>query len=194
MVIVPVSTISAWQQCFANWFPNANVVSLTGSKKDRQVIVENELLMAFEQTPIHRFHVLLTTPTIALIESEQLKRFKWRLLCIDEAHNIKNKDTKRNKVFSEFSTDAKLLLTGTPVSNNLNELFNLLHFLDGDLFRSLDDLEKIGDVDLFKDAIKHLSIDDKKSRTENELLNEPIEEDVNIKPPMVENEEDNKIP
>lgn len=81
LVVVPVSQTAAWQEALANWFPDAIVVSLLGSKEDRRLIVENELF----QEGVHRFHVCLTTPTVALIEEEVLKKFKWRLICVDEA-------------------------------------------------------------------------------------------------------------
>jgi chromodomain-helicase-DNA-binding protein 1 len=68
---------------------------------------------------VHRFHILLTTPTVALIEEMNLKKFKWRALVIDEAHCLKDKDSKRNRVFTEFTTDAKLLITATPIHNNI---------------------------------------------------------------------------
>jgi chromodomain-helicase-DNA-binding protein 1 len=96
-----------WQEALANWFPDAQVVSLIGSKEDRRIIVENELI----NEGVHRFHILLTTPTVALIEEMNLKKFKWRALVIDEAHCLKDKDSKRNRVFTEFTTDAKLLIT-----------------------------------------------------------------------------------
>jgi len=83
----------------ANWFPDAAVVSLIGSKEDRRYILENELI----QDNIHRFTVMLTTPTTAMIEEPSLKKFKWRLMCIDEAHQLRDsKDGKKNKILTNF--------------------------------------------------------------------------------------------
>jgi SNF2 family DNA or RNA helicase len=67
----------------------------------------------------HRFHIMLTTPTVALVEENKIKRFKWRLMCIDEAHCLKDKEAKRNRIFTEFTTDAKLLITATPIHNSV---------------------------------------------------------------------------
>lgn len=82
----------------ANWFPDASVVSLIGSKEDRRMIIQNELI----QDNIHRFTIMLTTPTTALIEEIHLKKFKWRLMCIDEAHLLKERENKKNRIFTEF--------------------------------------------------------------------------------------------
>lgn len=76
------------------------------------MIIDHELLTS---DGINKFHVLLTTPTSALIEAEHLRKFKWRLLCIDNAHEIKERDGKKNPLLSAFTTDAKLLLTSTPL-------------------------------------------------------------------------------
>lgn len=154
LVIVPTSTISGWQEAIANWFPDALVVSLIGSKEDRRLILENEML----QDGVHRFHILLTTPTVALVEEANIRRFKWRLLCIDEAHCLKDKESKRNRIFTEFTTDAKLLITATPVNNNIQEFYNLLHFIDPDQFHTYEILQKFGTVDQFKDAFKACEI------------------------------------
>lgn len=89
------------------------MINLLGSKEDRRFIIENELIVE----GVHRFLILLTTPSIALVEEAQLKKFKWRLLCIDDAHRLKEREGKRSRVFTEFTTDAKLLLTATPLSN-----------------------------------------------------------------------------
>lgn len=111
MVVAPSDLIPMWQETLANWFPDAIVASLIGSKEDRRMIIENELM----QEGFHRFHVLLTTPTAAMIEEPHLKKFKWRLLCIDNAQELKERDGKKNRIFTEFTTDAKLLMSATPL-------------------------------------------------------------------------------
>lgn len=112
-VVSPISKVASWQEQIANLFPDATLVSLLGSKEDRRLIIENELIA----DGIHRFHILLTTPSVALVEEAQLKKFKWRLMCIDDAHKLREREGKRSRVFTEFTTDAKLLLTATPLSN-----------------------------------------------------------------------------
>lgn len=118
------------------------------------MIIENELI----QEGFHRFHVMLTTPTAALIEEPHLKKFKWRMLCIDNAHELKEKDGKKNRIFTEFTTDAKLLMTATPLQDSVNEFYNLLHFIDPDQFHTFDVFNKFGSIENFRDALKKCEI------------------------------------
>ncbi|CAL6055011.1 SNF2_family helicase [Hexamita inflata] len=155
LIVAPVNSIPAWQESLANWFPDATIVSLVGSKEDRRMIIDNELLM---DNNTHRFHVMLTTPTVALIEESNLKKFKWRMMCIDEAHQLKDREGKRNRLFTEFSTDAKLLITSTPVQSSVQELYNLLHFVDPDQFHTADIFNKFGQLEHYREAIKQCEI------------------------------------
>lgn len=132
MIVAPPSKVAVWQEQLATLFPDATTVSLLGSKEDRRFIIENELI----SENIHRFHIMLTTPSVALVEEAQLKRFKWRLMCIDDAHILKEREGKRSRVFTEFTTDAKLLLTSTPLSTLVTEFYSLLHFIDPDQFHT----------------------------------------------------------
>jgi len=91
--------------------------------------------------------VLLTTPTAALIEEQHIKKFKWRLVAIDDAHLLKDREGKRNRIFTEFSTDAKLLITSTPITNSVSEFYNLLHFIDPDQFHTSDIFNKFGAIE-----------------------------------------------
>jgi SNF2 family DNA or RNA helicase len=65
-----------------------------------------------------------------------LRRKRWRYLILDEAHNIKNFQSKRWQTLLQFATPRRLLLTGTPLQNSLTELWALLHFLMPEIFQS----------------------------------------------------------
>ena len=64
------------------------------------------------------------------------KRRKWVYLILDEAHHIKNFETKRWQTLLGFQSKRRLLLTGTPLQNNLMELWSLMHFLMPKIFQS----------------------------------------------------------
>lgn len=64
----------------------------------------------------------------------RLKKFKWSYVIIDEAHRLKNEMSVLSKNLRLFTTDFKILITGTPLQNNLHELWSLLNFLLPDLF------------------------------------------------------------
>lgn len=71
-------------------------------------------------------------------ERAVLRKVQWRYLVIDEAHRIKNEKSKLSEIIREFETTNRLLLTGTPLQNNLHELWALLNFLLPDVFNSSD--------------------------------------------------------
>lgn len=89
--------------------------------------------------PIFKFNVLITTYEILRSDLSQLRQIQWRFVCIDEAHRLKNNDSKTTSSMRELKTDFTLLLTGTPLQNNLEELWTLLNICDRVRFSSKDD-------------------------------------------------------
>lgn len=81
----------------------------------------------------------MTTFEVSLIEKAALKKFNWRYIVIDEAHRIKNENSKLALVVRTFFSQNRLLITGTPLQNNLHELWALLNFLLPDVFSSSED-------------------------------------------------------
>lgn len=71
---------------------------------------------------------------------------------------MKDKDGQRSRVLTEFSTDAKLLITSTPMTNSVNELYNLLHFIDPDQFHTAEVFSKFGGIEHFREAIKKCEV------------------------------------
>lgn len=70
-----------------------------------------------------------------------VQRFQWKYLIVDEGHRIKNLNCRLVRELKRLPTDNKLLLTGTPLQNNLAELWSLLNFLLPEVF---DDLKRYG--------------------------------------------------
>ena len=75
-------------------------------------------------------------------EKSVFKKFNWQYMVIDEAHRIKNEESKLSIVIREIKTKNRLLITGTPLQNNLHELWALLNFLLPELFNSSDDFDE----------------------------------------------------
>ncbi|XP_013407633.1 chromodomain-helicase-DNA-binding protein 4 isoform X2 [Lingula anatina] len=149
LVSAPLSTIINWEREFEFWAPDFYVVTYVGDKDSRAVIREHEF--SFEEGAIRggtkaskmrkecpvKFHVLLTSYELISIDQATLGSVDWGVLVVDEAHRLKNNQSKFFKVLSAYKIGYKLLLTGTPLQNNLEELFHLLNFMSPDDFRNL---------------------------------------------------------
>ncbi|XP_025025275.1 chromodomain-helicase-DNA-binding protein 5 [Python bivittatus] len=168
LVSAPLSTIINWEREFEMWAPDFYVVTYTGDKESRSVIRENEF--SFEDNAIRtgkkvfrmkkeaqiKFHVLLTSYELITIDQAVLGSLEWACLVVDEAHRLKNNQSKFFRVLNSYKIDYKLLLTGTPLQNNLEELFHLLNFLTPERFNNLEGfLEEFADISK-EDQIKKL--------------------------------------
>ena len=128
IVVVPLSTMPAWADTFDFWAPDLNYVVYNGKSDARDIIKNYELLI--DGNPRRpRFHVLLTTYEYALSDSSFLSQIKWQFLAVDEAHRLKNRESQLYDALKEFKAPSRLLITGTPVQNNLGELSALFDFL-----------------------------------------------------------------
>lgn len=139
LVVVPLSTINAWQKEFDNWAPSMNVVVYTGDATSRHMIREHE--WSRDNSDQIKFNVLLTTYDIVLREKEFLKNLPWAVLCVDEAHRLKNDESILYKYLFSFDTNYRLLITGTPLQNSLRELWALLHFIMPQRFENWENFE-----------------------------------------------------
>ncbi|RXM98621.1 Chromodomain-helicase-DNA-binding protein 4 [Acipenser ruthenus] len=168
LVSAPLSTIINWEREFELWAPELYVVTYVGDKDSRAVIRENEF--SFEDNAIRggkkasrmkkeasvKFHVLLTSYELITIDMAILGSINWAALVVDEAHRLKNNQSKFFRVLNNYPLQHKLLLTGTPLQNNLEELFHLLNFLTPERFNNLEGfLEEFADI-AKEDQIKKL--------------------------------------
>ncbi|KAK9174564.1 Chromo domain/ SNF2 Atpase/Helicase domain containing protein [Cryptosporidium meleagridis] len=98
----------------------------------------------------YRFDVVITTPSIlnSQVDCDFLRQIDWYMMIVDEAHQLKNRDSKRFKELHEFGTMYRLLLSGTPLHNNLEELWSLLHFLNPLRFQNYQEFrQKYPDIE-----------------------------------------------
>ncbi|NWH48563.1 SMCA1 protein, partial [Chroicocephalus maculipennis] len=134
MVLVPKSTLHNWMNEFKRWVPSLRAVCLIGDKDARAAFIRDVMMPG-------EWDVCVTSYEMVIKEKSVFKKFNWRYLVIDEAHRIKNEKSKLSEIVREFKTTNRLLLTGTPLQNNLHELWALLNFLLPDVFNSADDFD-----------------------------------------------------
>lgn len=127
LIVVPKSTLDNWKREFTMWTPEVDVLVLQGAKDERHQLINDRLID-------EKFDVCITSYEMILREKNHLKKFAWEYIIIDEAHRIKNEESSLAQIIRLFSSRNRLLITGTPLQNNLHELWALLNFLLPDVF------------------------------------------------------------
>ncbi|RQO96155.1 hypothetical protein POPTR_010G021400v4 [Populus trichocarpa] len=135
MVVAPKSTLGNWMNEIRRFCPVLRAVKFLGNPDERKHIRE-ELLAA------GKFDVCVTSFEMAIKEKSTLRRFSWRYIIIDEAHRIKNENSLLSKTMRLYNTNYRLLITGTPLQNNLHELWALLNFLLPEIFSSAETFDE----------------------------------------------------
>ncbi|KXS19150.1 hypothetical protein M427DRAFT_132185 [Gonapodya prolifera JEL478] len=130
LVVVPLSTIGSWQREFARWAPDINCIVYTGDPLSREIIREYEFCFSSGKAKGKlKFNVLLTTYELVLKDEAVLRGVQWAYLAVDEAHRLKNQESQLHEALSRLSVANRLLITGTPLQNNVQELVSLVKFL-----------------------------------------------------------------
>lgn len=94
-----------------------------------------------------KWDICVTTYEMILMEKGLFSKFQWHYIVVDEAHRLKNENTKLSQILRTFLSKNRLLLTGTPLQNNLHELWALLNFILPDVFSAADDFDTWFDSD-----------------------------------------------
>ncbi|KAM0750458.1 hypothetical protein T439DRAFT_326425 [Meredithblackwellia eburnea MCA 4105] len=138
LIVVPLSVLDNWISEFARFTPTIPTLRYYGADRVglRKFIRLGADGRATAETPI-----VLTTYQIVINDRSFLSKFRYKWLVVDEAHRLKNMQSRLIRELKMFTSEHRLLLTGTPLQNNLVELFSLLSFVLPDIFT---------DVDLFK--------------------------------------------
>ncbi|XP_056607455.1 chromodomain-helicase-DNA-binding protein 6 isoform X3 [Triplophysa dalaica] len=150
LIIAPLSTITNWEREFRTW-TMMNVIVYHGSQISRQMIHQYEMYHRDDQgnlvTGQFKFHGIITTFEMIMADCPELKKINWRCVVIDEAHRLKNRNCKLLEGLKLMNLEHKVLLTGTPLQNSVEELFSLLNFLEPLQFPSESTfLEEFGDL------------------------------------------------
>nr|XP_020664443.1 lymphoid-specific helicase isoform X3 [Pogona vitticeps] len=143
LVCGPLSTLPNWMAEFRRFTPEIPIMLYHGTQQERRTLVHK---IRRKEGSLNIQPVVITSFEIAMRDRNSLQNFYWKYLIVDEGHRIKNMNCRLIQELKRFSTDNKLLLTGTPLQNNLSELWSLLNFLLPDVFDDLKSFETWFDI------------------------------------------------
>ncbi|TYH50363.1 hypothetical protein ES332_D10G201500v1 [Gossypium tomentosum] len=137
LVVVPSSVLPGWESEINFWAPEIHSIVYAGPPEERRRL--------FKERIVHqKFNILLTTYEYLMNKHDRpkLSKIHWHYIIIDEGHRIKNASCKLNADLKHYQSSHRLLLTGTPLQNNLEELWALLNFLLPNIFNSSEDFSQ----------------------------------------------------
>ena len=144
LVIAPLSTIANWKREFNKFAPLLPVVLYHGNAKEREALRNSHI------KEVHQLdedaglkggrkvrNTFITSYEIAMNDQPAFKKVRWLYIVVDEGHRLKNMHCRLIKSLKQYTSSNRLLLTGTPLQNNLDELWSLLNFLMAEIFDDL---------------------------------------------------------
>lgn len=129
LIVVPTSVMLNWEMELKKWCPAFKILTYYGNPKERKLKRQG-------WTKPNQFHVCITSYKLVVQDHQSFRRKKWKYFILDEAQHIKNFKSQRWQMLLNFNSSRRLLLTGTPLQNNLMELWSLMHFLMPNVFQS----------------------------------------------------------
>jgi ATP-dependent DNA helicase len=165
--VAPLSTLPNWEKEFKKWSASIPVLVYHDTKELRgmlrqkldAVTANKKRKLSFSDVNGSESYkgrskisadfddegelpVIVTSYDIAINDRKYLQKYKWKYLVVDEAHRLKNFECKLIIELRQLFTDNRLLLTGTPLQNNLTELWSLLNFILPDIFDNVTNFQK----------------------------------------------------
>ncbi|KAL5201942.1 hypothetical protein ABZP36_012894 [Zizania latifolia] len=136
LIIAPKAVLPNWSNEFKTWAPSIGAILYDGRPDDRKTLRENHFGEG-------QFNVLLTHYDLILKDLKFLRKVHWHYLIVDEGHRLKNHECALARTLvSRYQIRRRLLLTGTPIQNSLQELWSLLNFILPNIFNSSQNFEE----------------------------------------------------
>lgn len=152
LIIAPLSTLPHWQRSFQDW-TNLNAVVYSGSKKSREIIRQYEFYFSDGTGP--KFDILIAQYESIMSDNSTFASFSYNVLIVDEAHRLKNAHSKLLQALANIHSEYRILLTGTPLQNTVEELQSLLEFLHPGKFTDITNSSKTAEgVKYLRDILK----------------------------------------
>ncbi|KAK7274397.1 hypothetical protein RIF29_15482 [Crotalaria pallida] len=127
LIIVPNAVLVNWKSELYNWLPSVSCIFYVGMKDQRSKLFSQEVSAM-------KFNVLVTTYEFIMYDRSKLSKIDWKYIIIDEAQRMKDRDSVLARDLDRYRCQRRLLLTGTPLQNDLKELWSLLNLLLPEVF------------------------------------------------------------
>ncbi|XP_074644341.1 lymphocyte-specific helicase-like [Tubulanus polymorphus] len=137
LVVGPLSTVPNWVSEFRKFTPKLSVILYHGSQSEREQLQAKMCRLHKVKPGISTYPVVVTSYEVIMKDRKALQHLEFKYLVIDEGHRVKNSQCRLLKELKMYQTTYRLLLTGTPLQNNLAELWSLLNFLLPEIFDNL---------------------------------------------------------
>ncbi|KAF3064732.1 putative DNA helicase ino80 [Daldinia childiae] len=164
LVVAPASTLHNWQQEIAKFVPEFKVLPYWGTAGDRKVLRKFWDRKHNTYRKDAPFHVLVTSYQLVVSDVSYFQKMRWQYMILDEAQAIKSSQSSRWKCLLGFHCRNRLLLTGTPIQNNMQELWALLHFIMPSLFDSHDEFSEWFSKDIESHAQSNTTLNEDQLR------------------------------
>ena len=142
LVVCPTSTLHNWIQEINKFVPRLKAAPYWGTANERKILRKDWDRKAITYEESHKAHVFITSYQLVIQDQSYLTKMNWQYMILDEAQAIKSSQSSRWKTLMNFHCRNRLLLTGTPIQNNMQELWALLHFIMPSLFDSHDEFSE----------------------------------------------------
>ncbi|CAL5192699.1 unnamed protein product [Lathyrus oleraceus] len=127
LIIVPNAVLVNWKSELHTWLPSVSCIFYVGMKDHRSKLFSQEVMAM-------KFNVLVTTYEFIMYDRAKLSKIDWRYIIIDEAQRMKDRESVLARDLDRYRCHRRLLLTGTPLQNDLKELWSLLNLLLPEVF------------------------------------------------------------
>ncbi|KAH0887493.1 hypothetical protein HID58_063589, partial [Brassica napus] len=127
LIIVPNAVLVNWKSELHTWLPSVSCIYYVGTKDQRSKLFSQEVCAL-------KFNVLVTTYEFIMYDRSKLSKVDWKYIVIDEAQRMKDRESVLARDLDRYRCQRRLLLTGTPLQNDLKELWSLLNLLLPDVF------------------------------------------------------------
>ncbi|XP_018482504.2 ATP-dependent helicase BRM-like isoform X2 [Raphanus sativus] len=127
LIIVPNAVLVNWKSELHTWLPSVSCIYYVGTKDQRSKLFSQEVCAM-------KFNVLVTTYEFIMYDRAKLSKVDWKYIVIDEAQRMKDRESVLARDLDRYRCQRRLLLTGTPLQNDLKELWSLLNLLLPDVF------------------------------------------------------------